>query len=305
MATPFADRIVYVGSEAQDLLAIDPATLPAVSPLSDSFFKGSTASAAIQALASQPDAILVSDETAKDYSIVPGDRMTIRVPDANGVLKPVVFHMAGIALEFPTAPKDAFLVGNLAYVASQTGNGRISYALARASGDLGSATQGLQARLGQSWTVSDLGSTTARLANGITSVDLSDLVALEVLFAVIIAALGSALFLLAELSVRRRELATMEAIGAEPRQLSAAITGEVLVMGVAGVVTGLVVGGLVGVTLLQVLAGLFDPPADIPAFPVISLVLLIAGVAVALALAVALATRALARLAVLSALRER
>ena len=120
-ATPFVDRVVYVGPEAQDLLAIDVATLPSVAPLADSFFSGSTASAAMDALRARPDSILVSAETAKDYSIVPGDRIRVRVPDATGTLKTVEFTMAGIALEFPTAPKDAFLVANQSYVVAQTG----------------------------------------------------------------------------------------------------------------------------------------------------------------------------------------
>ena len=82
--------------------------------------------------------------------------------------------------------------------------------------------------------MSDLGTTNARLANGVTSVDLRNLVILDVGFAELIATLGVGLFLLAGLSDRRREFATLEAIGAEPGQLRAAITGEVAVLGVSG-----------------------------------------------------------------------
>jgi putative ABC transport system permease protein len=305
VATPFVDRIVYVGSEAQDLLAIDPQTLPLASPLADTFFGGTTATGAMSALGSQPDAILVSSETAHDYSIVPGDKLMIRVPDAHGVLMTVTFHMVGIALEFPTAPKDAFLVANLSYVAAQTGNDSISYVLARASGDPPTAALQVAARLGQGWQVSDLETTNARLANGITSVDLAGLVFIEVLFAVLIAALGSAFFLLAEMSIRRRELATIEAIGGEPRQLQAAVAGEVLVMGIAGVIGGLIVGGLIGLMLLQILAGLFDPPADFPALPMAQIGALVVGIAAGLAGAVIVAGFALARLPILASLRER
>ncbi|TMD27328.1 MAG: ABC transporter permease, partial [Chloroflexi bacterium] len=73
--TPFVDRVVYVGAEAQDLLAVDPVSLPAAAPLADSFFDRTTATGAMTALRAQPDAILVSAETAKDYSLVPGDRV--------------------------------------------------------------------------------------------------------------------------------------------------------------------------------------------------------------------------------------
>lgn len=304
-ATPFVDRIVYVGTEAQDLLAIDPLTLPKAAPLADSFFDGSTAQQAMQALAAQPDAILVSAETAHDYSIVPGDQLRIRVPDAHGNLVTVTFHMAGIALEFPTAPKDAFLVANQAYVASQTGNDTISYVLARASGDLAAASHDVSARLGTAWQLTDVQTTTARLVNAVTSVDLGLLVTLDLAFAVLIGAVGSALFLLAELSARRRELATMEAIGAEPAQLRNAIGGEVAVMGVTGVMIGLIVGALLGLTLLQTLAGLFDPPAQVPAVPLAEVVGFIVAVGLGLLAAVMIASVGLGRLAVLPALRER
>lgn len=303
--TPFVDRVVYVGPEAQDMLAIDAQTLPAVAPLSDSFFQGMTASGAMAALRSRPDAILVSAETAKDYSIVPGDKIRIRVPDATGTLRTIDFTMAGIALEFPTAPKDAFLVANQSYLIAQTSNDRISFVLARADGDVGSASAALARRLGADWQVVDLGTTTARLANSITSVDLSSLVLLDVGFAVAIAAVGVALFLLAGIAERRREFATLIAIGAEPRQVRSSIAGEALFVGVAGVGAGLLAGGLVGLALLQILAGVFDPPADSPAIPVGLIIAMTAIVALALGGALSVADRGLAKLSVVAALRER
>ena len=303
--SPFVDRVVYVGPEAQDLLAVDTATLPGVSPLADSFFQGSSAAGAIDALRARSDAILVSAETAKDYSIVPGDRIRIRVPDAIGNLKTINFTMAGIALEFPTAPKDAFLVANLDYVAAQTANDRISFVLARADGDLGSASSKLAARLGSGWQVANLDATTARLANAITSVDLSGLVLLNVVFALIIAGVGVTLFLLAGLAERRREIATLIAIGAEPGQVRASILGETVMVGIAGTVSGLATGALVGFVLLQILAGVFDPPANVPAVPLSLIGLTVVAVAAALGIGLAIADRAVARLSIVAALRER
>jgi putative ABC transport system permease protein len=236
---------------------------------------------------------------------VPGDHLKIRVPDAQGNLKTVEFTMAGIALEFPTAPKDAFLVANLAYVAQQTGNNRISFVLARATGDAGAAAADAQRALGVGWAVTDLSSVNARLANGITSVDLSALVLLDLLFAVGIGAVGVSLFLLAGLAERRRELATLVAIGAEPRQMRSSLAGEALVVGVAGIACGLLVGLLVGATLLQILAGVFDPPADTPSVPVLPIVALVGIVALAIAASLVIADRGLARQSVVAALRER
>ncbi len=304
-ATPFVDRVVYVGPEAQDLLAIDPTSLRNVAPLSDSFFQGTSADAAMVALQAQPDAILVSAETARDYSIVPGDRIRIRIPDAAGNLKAIDFHMVGISLEFPTAPKDAFLVANLSYVAAQTGNDRISFVLARADGDPSDAAARLRGRLGDGWQVADLATTTARLANSITSVDLAGLVVIDLGFAILIAAAGATLFLLAGLAERRREIATLIAIGAEPGQVRRSITGETVIIGSAGILSGLVTGGLIAIALLQILAGVFDPPADHPAIPIVAIVAAVGCVAIALAVALGIADRGIARLGIVAALRER
>jgi putative ABC transport system permease protein len=304
-ATQFVDRVVYVGPEAQDLLAIDATTLAAVAPLSDGFFQGSTAAAALDALRARPDAILVSAETATDYSIVPGDHLKIRVPDANGKLVTVVFTMAGVALEFPTAPKDAFLVANQSYVATQTGNDRISFVLAKADGDVTDAARRLTERVRGGWQVTDLTTTAARLANSITSVDLGSLVLIDVAFALLIGAVGVALFLLAGLAERRRELATLTAIGAEPGQLRATLLGEASLIGGAGIVAGLLTGGVVGAALLQILAGVFDPPADRPAVPIVAVGLVVCATVLAVGLALLIADRALAHLKVAAELRER
>lgn len=301
--SPFVDRVVYVGSEAQDLLAVDPASLPHVATLSDSFFQGVAAGGAMEALASQPDAIFVSAETAKDYSIVAGDRIRVRVPDAQGRLVEVDFRMAGIALEFPTAPKDAFLVANLDYVAQQTANTAISFVLASATGDPSATALGQ--RLGTGWTVTDLRSANARLANSVTSVDLAALVTIDIGFAILIASLGMALFLLAGLGERRRELATLAAIGAEPAQLRAVVAGETTVIGIAGAVAGLLTGGLVAVTLLGILAGVFDPPAEVPSVPLVHVGAVLISVVAALAIAYLVAGRAMNRIDVMAALRER
>ena len=213
--------------------------------------------------------------------------------------------MVGVALEFPTAPKDAFLVANQSYVAAQTGNDSISFVLARAEGDVGSASTALAHRLGDGWQISDLGTTTARLANSITSVDLSALVLLDISFAVIIAAVGVALFLLAGLAERRREFATLVAIGAEPRQVRASMLGETLFIGVAGIATGLLTGTLVGITLLQILAGVFDPPAEVPAIPLALMGAMTGVIVLALGAALLVADRGRSRLSVVAALRER
>jgi hypothetical protein len=57
--------------------------------------------------------------------------------------------------------------------------------------------------------------------------------------------------------------------------------------------------------LLQILAGVFDPPADFPAVPLGGIVAMVGCVAIALAIALAIADRGIARIGIVSALRER
>ena len=83
------------------------------------------------------------------------------------------------------------------------------------------------------------------------------------------------------------------------------MVGEALFIGAAGVSQGLIAGGLVGLALLQILAGIFDPPADSPAIPLALIGVMTAIVGLSLALALALADRGLSRLSVVAALRER
>ena len=49
----------------------------------------------------------------------------------------MAFHVAGIVQEFPSAPKDSFMVANLSYLESVTHAGGPNVIFARASGDHG------------------------------------------------------------------------------------------------------------------------------------------------------------------------
>ena len=52
----------------------------------------------------------------------------------------------------------------------------------------------------------------------------------------------------------------MSALGARHRHLLAAVGGETLLVGVAGAISGAVLGGYLSVMLVRVLTGVFDPP---------------------------------------------
>jgi hypothetical protein len=64
-------------------------------------------------------------------------------------------------------------------------------------------------------------------------------------------------------------------------------------------------GSLVGISLLQILAGVFDPPADLPAIPLALIGAMTLSILAALLAAIAIADRGLSRLRVVAELRER
>jgi putative ABC transport system permease protein len=52
----------------------------------------------------------------------------------------------------------------------------------------------------------------------------------------------------------------MSALGARRRHLRAAIAGETSILGIAGLIGGVVLGGELSTMLVKVLTGVFDPP---------------------------------------------
>ena len=114
----------YVGPDLQDTYGIDPASLQKATTLRDSYFLGGGADQMMSRLASTPDGILVSLETITDYSLHPGDLLRLRVLDqSTGRFRIAPFHVVGTVQEFPSAPRDSFMVTNLGYLDRLTHSG--------------------------------------------------------------------------------------------------------------------------------------------------------------------------------------
>src|SRR5206468_7305025 len=114
----------YVGPDLQDTFGVDPATLTRGTSLRDSYFLGGSAAQMLDRLRARPDGILVSKETITDYSLNLGDLLRLRVLDhRSGNFRVVPFHVVGVVQEFPSAPRDSFMVTNLAYLHAAEGTG--------------------------------------------------------------------------------------------------------------------------------------------------------------------------------------
>ncbi|MDT7564601.1 MAG: putative transport system permease protein [Pseudonocardiales bacterium] len=292
-AEPIQHRFGYVGTDLQDLYGINPATITRGTSLPDQYFQGGTAAELLGRLAAAPDAILVSAETVNDFQLRPGDLLNLRLPDARtGQLMPVPFHYAGIVTEFPTAPKDSFLVANAAYLATATGSDAVGAFLVDTGGqDTGAVAGRIQALLGPSATVTDVDTVRGQVGSSLTAVDLAGLTRIELGFALVLAAAGGGLVLALGLAERRRGIAIAVALGARRRHLRRLAASEALVLGTAGLGAGAATGWALAEMLVAVLTGVFDPPPATIAVPWAYLVVVTVSTLGALAVATVIATR--------------
>jgi putative ABC transport system permease protein len=305
-AQPMQHRFAYVGTDLQDLFGIDPAHIAEATNLSNAFFDNGDARGTMAALAAQPDGVLVAAETAKDYQLQPGDTINLRLQSSVDHQYHVIpFTFLGIVREFPTAPKDSFLVANASYVAQQTATPAAEIVLLRTSGDsapVANAARDVAAGLA-GVQVTDLGTTQRTINSSLTAIDLRGLTQLELAFAILLVGAAAGLVLRLGLAERQRTFAIMAALGARSRQLGAFLWGESLLILLGGSIVGLVLGFGVAQMLVVLLTGVFDPPPERLAVPADYLMLLLVTAAATTVLAV-LGTLAAARRPLVDALRD-
>ncbi|GAA3130678.1 hypothetical protein GCM10010521_15890 [Streptomyces rameus] len=266
---PLQHRFAYVGPDLQDLYGVHPDTIAQATSLQDAYFAGGTAQQLMSKLAQRPDNLLVSVETVNDFQLAPGDTVNLRIQDARTkALRTVPFHYAGIAKEFPTAPKDSFFVANASYIAKATGSDAVGAFLLDTGGTHQKqiAAQ-LRAKLGTGATVTDLTQTRGTVGTSLTSVDLAGLTRIELAFAVLLAAGAGGLVLALGLAERRRTFALATVLGARSGQLRGMVLTEALLLAAAGLAGGAAIGWALSEMLVKVLTGVFDPPPSSLAVP--------------------------------------
>ncbi|MET3901400.1 putative ABC transport system permease protein [Devosia sp. UYZn731] len=268
-AEPMQHRFAYVGTDLQDLYGIDPAAIRNATPIVNAYFGNGDANAALGLLSSTENAALVSDETVTDFQLTLGDTINLRLQSADGAYHPVPFVFAGVIREFPTAPRDSFIVANAAYVAKVTGVDASETVLMRTSGDATAikAAAMVLARDLPSIQVNSLSDASHIIGSSLTAVDLSGLTRLELSFAIILGIGATALILSLGLADRRRSFAILSAVGASRRQMAGFILAEGGLVITGGMVFGAVTGWLVAQILVIVLQGVFDPPPEAMSAP--------------------------------------
>lgn len=305
-AQPMQHRFAFVGNDLQDLYGIDPGTIGTVTHMSNAFFGNGNAAQTLSSLRSYSDGVLVSLETVQTYQLRVGDSLTLRLQDARThKYVPVKFRFVGISREFPTAPKDSFLVANASYVSAQTHNSAAEYVLMRVKTGAIAAVAAQVRRIGSNLpgaSVTDILQTQRKVGSSLTAVDLRALTGIELLFAVIFVAASTGLILALGFSERIRMFAVLSAIGANARQLRAFLLGEAAVIVIVGAAFGIALGFGIAQILVKVLTGVFDPPPEGLTVPWFYLGGLIGAALISSALAVAVLVR-LTHSAVVGAIR--
>jgi putative ABC transport system permease protein len=264
-AEPVQHRFAYVGTDLQDLYGIDPAHIEAATHLANSYFSNHNAQATLATLAAQADGVLVSEETKRDFQLTVGDHLNLRIQHAgDNQYHLVPFTFVGVVREFPTAPKDSFLVANASYVAQQTGTGAAEIVLLKTNGDpVAVAVRAREIVAGLPGVkVTDIGAAQNTIGSSLTAVSLRGLTTLELSFAVLLVASASGLILALGLAERKKTFATLMVLGAKTRHLGAFVWSEGLIIMLGGALLGFTAGLGLAELLVRMLTHVFDPPPE-------------------------------------------
>ena len=302
---PLQHRFAYIGTDLQDLYGVNPSSITGVTALQDNYFQGGTVDQLMRELATQPDSLLVSAETVKDFQLVPGDTINLRLQDARThQLTTVGFHYIGVVTEFPTAPKDSFFVANASYIAQHTGSDAVGTFLVDTGGrDTTAVANRIQRAVGTSATVTDIATTRGRVGSSLTAVNLTGLTRIELGFGLCLAAASGGLVLALGLTERRRGFVIANALGATHRQLRSFVLAEAAILVACGLTAGAVLGWALTRMLVTMLSGVFDPPPAALSVPWTYLAATVVAIVIAIG-AVSATTVRLARLSPLTVLGE-
>jgi putative ABC transport system permease protein len=140
--------------------------------------------------------------------------------------------------------------------------------------------------------------------SSLTSLNLSGLGTIELLYTLLVTSAGLAIFLLAMINERQREFGAMRALGANLGHLRRFLFAEALTIGGLSLGIGLAVGVLLARLLVLLLGVIFTIPARGLAWPGMELLALAGFVIAGMVGSTLISARRLATLKVIEALRE-
>jgi putative ABC transport system permease protein len=293
------------GTDRKTILGIDAGSFSQATTRTPTMLSGQ----GIAALASDPSGILVAKEIAQDFSVRPGDTLTLTTfPDDLDKSRNYSFHVLGVYRSFPpTLPITEMVVSSTSAAFPPGYLPPPDFYLAKVApgkspSDVAATLRG--GMVGKDFSVATISGIFQSNQRTLASLNLSGLSRLEAMAAGLVAAVGIAVlgaFLVLE---RRREFAILRTLGANTRQILIGPGMEGAIAVVGSLVIGIPVGLGLSVLAVRVLALFFTLPPPIVRVPFGALIGLTVFVAAASAVALAVALLAVTRVQAASVLRE-
>ncbi|MDQ2965804.1 MAG: ABC transporter permease, partial [Chloroflexota bacterium] len=275
-------------SDPANLAAVDPATFAVVAPLVDEHFDQGDAATALQALADDPTAVLVSRDMASFLKAKPGDTLHVLLVRATPEQVEVDLRITGLFDRLPGFPDGADALMSIhEHTAVVPSKAPDFFLAAAARGDdaglqraLASIEQGPAAQ--DHLQIDTRATMLARDQSSLAALNVAGLANLDSTFSLAMAVVAIAIFVFGLLLQRRREYVTLRAQGLEARTVGALIVAEASTVAVGGTVAGLIVGAGMGFYFVAVLRPLFvlDPTVALPVVAALMPVALVAAATV-------------------------
>jgi putative ABC transport system permease protein len=259
-------------SDPANLAAIDPATFASVAPLVDEHFDQGDAVAALQALADDPTAMLISRDMASFLKAKPGDTLHVLLVRATPEQVEVDLHITGLFERLPGFPDGADVLMSIHEHTEIVPSKAPDFFLVAGTRDDEAGLQRALASIEQGPAAEDhlqidtRATMLARDQSSLAALNIAGLADLDSAFALAMAVVAIAIFVFGLLLQRRREYVTLRAQGLGARTVGVLIVAEASTVAAAGTVAGLIVGAGMGFYFVAVLRPLFvlDPTITLP-----------------------------------------
>ena len=294
-------------SDIANLAALDPLALAHIAPLDDHHFPGRSAATAMQELAANPDAILLSTQMSQFLRAPVGTRLRVLLARGTTVQTEIELEIIGLFDRLPGFPEGADALINLSRYSEAEPATDPAFFLARAvdqsEATLGQILTALHSSTGGTVQIDSRLTALAKDQSSLAALNIGGLLWLDQGYSLAMGAVTVAIFVFGLLLQRRREYVTLRALGMQPRAIRSLIGAEAGTAAIAGCVVGVPVGLVMAFYLTRVLRPLFvlNPPYLIPPG---SLGLVLASVLIAAAVAAVAASALVNRLDATELLRD-
>ena len=259
-------------ADPMNMAAVEPAAYAQVAPLKDNQFSTSTAARAIKSLIDHPNAVLLNSDKADFLQAEVGDTINVLLARGSADQVETKLEVVGLFDRLPGFPDGADALMNISRAEAALPSTTPDFFLAR-------TTDGSAATLARAVTALDVGpvaggglivesraTALAKDQSSLASLDIRGLLHLDSAYALAMGTVAIAIFVFGLLLQRRREYVTLRAQGLQPRAIRALIAAEAGTVAVAGCVSGVAVGLVMGAYFIKVLRPLFvlTPPYHVP-----------------------------------------